>query len=632
MKFFREMTFGQKLLSAIGVLIGLNFALVAAFIYVVSYTEFGQYFVRSDESVVDDDDSDEVAIEKLSKAIKWNPNYSRWYIRRGWRYLQIKQWDKGLKDYSKVVELGPENPYGYYYRGDLYERLGMYSQSVNDLKTGANLNVDKKEIKNRKNYKYTCQKSLAATLEHMMLNEEAIKEYKKYLKWMEEKTKDTDDDENNEDDGDEVDGDDAENSKAEIKRLRAKYYLKLAKLYRRTGKLNEARNYLQKVIDLDVEEYTSRAYYKIAILEYYQKNYPKAVEYFTEKIKKFGAQGMSGPFVNRAEMYEDMGKPHLAKLDLRIALQIIDKKLSENDSSEWSKANLLKRKGIIHNWLGEEKLAKVAWAEAIDEFINNEKSHSSGSTIQDCCTLLNDPERTKLVVDKRIKSFTKAIKKNNFSISSYASRAEFNKFRGDIEAAKADWKKITEISKRSTITSRHDLDDIYGAFFELGDKKGFNELLDRQIKLNKSQIKLEPKAACVYDKLGISYELKEDYDKAIAEYTKAIKLQSGDSWLYRHRARAFIKQGKPDEALKDLDKALSFNEDYSEVYERMAQAWLMKKEPQKALKAVEKALKIKFASNTAFHWRAKAYEMLGKYKLAKADFERAKFYENYWYK
>lgn len=50
-----------------------------------------------------------LAIELLNHAISKNPNHAKYYIRRGYLYLEINEQEKAVDDYLKAVELDPKN-------------------------------------------------------------------------------------------------------------------------------------------------------------------------------------------------------------------------------------------------------------------------------------------------------------------------------------------------------------------------------------------------------------------------------------------------------------------------------------------------------------------------------------------
>ena len=68
-------------------------------------------------------------------------------------------------------------------------------------------------------------------------------------------------------------------------------------------------------------------------------------------------------------------------------------------------------------------------------------------------------------------------------------------------------------------------------------------------------IRLDPKDAAVYSLRGLSYAAKGDHDKAIADYTEAIRLNQTQPVYYVRRARAYRALGDEAKAASDEKKA-----------------------------------------------------------------------------
>jgi len=70
----------------------------------------------------------------------------------------------------------------------------------------------------------------------------------------------------------------------------------------------------------------------------------------------------------------------------------------------------------------------------------------------------------------------------------------------------------------------------------------------------------EPDAANHYNNRGIIYRIKGDYDRAIADYDKAILLNRGDyPAAFYNRALAYADKGEYDHALADFDVVMRFD-------------------------------------------------------------------------
>lgn len=71
--------------------------------------------------------------DALSNQIESTPSAaSIMYFFRGLYYVQIKQYDLAVADYTKIIELEPEGAIPYYYRAYSYSELGKYDLALHD--------------------------------------------------------------------------------------------------------------------------------------------------------------------------------------------------------------------------------------------------------------------------------------------------------------------------------------------------------------------------------------------------------------------------------------------------------------------------------------------------------------------
>ena len=80
-------------------------------------------------------------------------------------------------------------------------------------------------------------------------------------------------------------------------------------------------------------------------------------------------------------------------------------------------------------------------------------------------------------------------------------------------------------------------------------------------------------AAVAYNNRGFAYYNRydnwgdeEDYNRAIADYTKALQLNSKYATVYNNRGFAYVAKGKYDQAITDYTKALQLDQKYAVVY------------------------------------------------------------------
>jgi len=89
------------------------------------------------------------AIELLDKAIKLDPGYAKAYNRRGYVYIDLKQYDRALQDLDKAIELDPKNALAYTNRGIAYHSLEQYARAIQDYDKVLELSPDAFTYKNR---------------------------------------------------------------------------------------------------------------------------------------------------------------------------------------------------------------------------------------------------------------------------------------------------------------------------------------------------------------------------------------------------------------------------------------------------------------------------------------------------
>ena len=82
---------------------------------------------------------------------------------------------------------------------------------------------------------------------------------------------------------------------------------------------------------------------------------------------------------------------------------------------------------------------------------------------------------------------------------------------------------------------------------------------DKAIADYNKAIELDPKSAVAYSRRGFAYGELEQLDKAIADLTKAIELDPKDADCYNNRGKAYLKVGKKKEAEADFAKAKMLN-------------------------------------------------------------------------
>jgi tetratricopeptide (TPR) repeat protein len=101
-----------------------------------------------------------------------------------------------------------------------------------------------------------------------------------------------------------------------------------------------------------------------------------------------------------------------------------------------------------------------------------------------------------------------------------------------------------------------------------------------------------PFDATAYNQRGIGYYNKDDYDRAIADYDQAIKLQPDLADAYCNRGYAYEGKDDHDRAIADFDQAIKLQPDLAEAYFGRGLAHARKGGREKAIADLEKFLEL----------------------------------------
>ena len=113
-----------------------------------------------------------------------------------------------------------------------------------------------------------------------------------------------------------------------------------------------------------------------------------------------------------------------------------------------------------------------------------------------------------------------------------------------------------------------------------------------------------------------------DYEKAIKEFSKAIKRKRDFSKAYIERGKAYHYILNYDQAIADFDQAIRINPNDNEAYIGRGQVYYSKEEYYRAIINYGLAIDIKPNDVWAYLWRGEAYIVMENYYLAIADFSQ----------
>jgi tetratricopeptide (TPR) repeat protein len=124
---------------------------------------------------------------------------------------------------------------------------------------------------------------------------------------------------------------------------------------------------------------------------------------------------------------------------------------------------------------------------------------------------------------------------------------------------------------------------------------------------NTHRTQAESRDAEAYDNRGNVYTDKGQYDKAISEYTKALKIKPTYAEAYYNRGYTYTIKGKYDDAIRDFDKALELNPKYAKAYHIRGIAYASKGQYNQAISDYTKALEMNPQDAIAYCNRGVAY-------------------------
>jgi len=101
-------------------------------------------------------------------------------------------------------------------------------------------------------------------------------------------------------------------------------------------------------------------------------------------------------------------------------------------------------------------------------------------------------------------------------------------------------------------------------------------------------IRLDPKSSNPYNDRGVAWYLRGEYDKAIADCSEAIRLNPKDEMAYGNRGLTWSCKGEWDKAIADYNEAILLAPKCADAYNNLA--WLLATCPLEAHRDGKKAL------------------------------------------
>lgn len=121
---------------------------------------------------------------------------------------------------------------------------------------------------------------------------------------------------------------------------------------------------------------------------------------------------------------------------------------------------------------------------------------------------------------------------------------------------------------------------------------------------------------------GIEWVQQGELDKAIAEYTEAIRIDPLDANAFLSRGIVWGKKGEYDKAIADFTEAIRINPKAAEAFYNRGNAWQLKTEYDKAIADYTEEIRINPQHVFAFRNRGYAWYLKAEYEKAIADYTK----------
>lgn len=194
------------------------------------------------------------------------------------------------------------------------------------------------------------------------------------------------------------------------------------------------------------------------------------------------------------------------------------------------------------------------------------------------------------------------------------------------EVMTTDWNVEFKLAKR--VVGKVDLgqlfyvDKVNGNWIHVMGKSGWihkrntvpkdKAILHFSVELRKSR------GAKDYHHRGLALMAMESYDKAVADYDRAIEMSPGEGAYYNSRAKAYHNKGDYEAAMKDYNKALELSKDNAKFLNNRGILYRDMKQYDKAIADHDQAIKLQPLYAEAYNSRAWLYATSDNAKFIRA--------------
>ena len=157
----------------------------------------------------------------------------------------------------------------------------------------------------------------------------------------------------------------------------------------------------------------------------------------------------------------------------------------------------------------------------------------------------------------------------------------------------------------------------------LGNVYNDMEDYDRAIADYSEAIRVDPQYAVAYSNRGLAYANKKDYDRAIKDLDGAIRMDPDNAPAYDDRGWTFSRKKQYDRAIADYNEAVRLDPKFARAYGNRCSAYREKRELDRAIADCDDAIRLDPKLAFAYNNRGNVYFDKKSYDRAIADYDEA---------
>jgi tetratricopeptide (TPR) repeat protein len=163
----------------------------------------------------------------------------------------------------------------------------------------------------------------------------------------------------------------------------------------------------------------------------------------------------------------------------------------------------------------------------------------------------------------------------------------------------------------------------YSVLVSQGNVDSYNGAYDRAIATFNEAIRIDATSAVAFNNRGAAYAKKGDNDRAIADYTEAVRLDPRSAFAFYNRGLAYAKKGDGNRAIADYTEAIRLDPRSASTFYDRGLAYQKRGDNDRAIADYTEAIRLDPKNASALNNRGFLYETKGDNDRAIADYSAA---------